>query len=214
MSLMTRGLLNAGVVLLALGLLNSPALAGDDPVFCDCSCSGYKELISWIDSRPTSAANLIDQCGASCANAWAVCEASDSGRLNGDPPATTNPSESQALGELLTRFLDGASSGDVAMHERFWADDLVYTSSAGQRYGKPELLAGLSSSQAETAPALVYSAEQVRIRFYDQLALLDFTLVATAEDDSQQRFLNSGVFKRNAGQWRAVNWQATRKAKP
>ena len=35
---------------------------------------------------------------------------------------------------LLNEFLAGASVNDVAMHERFWAEDLVYTSSGGERF--------------------------------------------------------------------------------
>lgn len=39
------------------------------------------------------------------------------------------------LEALLNRFLAGASVNDVATHDRFWADDLVYTSSNGTRLG-------------------------------------------------------------------------------
>ncbi len=47
------------------------------------------------------------------------------------------------LTELLNRFLDGASRNDIAAHERFWANDLVYTSSAGERTDKAAILASL-----------------------------------------------------------------------
>lgn len=208
MTLFARYLPGARAVLLTLatlGLLSGPTLADDNTGPCDCSCSGYQALLDRIDISPASAAGQIDQCGAGCAIAWARCEQA----------MPVGPNDTQAsLNTLLERFLSGASTGDVAMHERFWSDDLVYTSSAGQRYGKPELMAGLASSPAETEPTTVYSADQVRIRVYDQLALIDFTLVATATDASQQRFLNSGVLKQEGHQWRAVNWQATRKADP
>ena len=200
---------SSGVVLLTLGLLSSVTLAGNQTGQCDCSCSAYKGLIDQIDANPTLLATHVDQCGASCAIAWARCESSAAMALN-DQAAD----QQAALSNLLDQFLHGASSGDTSMHDRFWSDDLVYTSSSGQRYGKAELMAGLTSSQAQTTPALIYSAEQVRIRIYDQLALIDFILVATANGTGQQRFLNSGVLKHEGDQWRAVNWQATRKAEP
>ncbi|MGK7370350.1 MAG: hypothetical protein ACNS64_09040, partial [Candidatus Halalkalibacterium sp. M3_1C_030] len=37
---------------------------------------------------------------------------------------------------LLNQFLKGASENSIEMHDRFWAEDLIYTSSSGQRYGK------------------------------------------------------------------------------
>ena len=40
------------------------------------------------------------------------------------------------LTKLLKDFLAGAGRNDAAMHERFWADDLIYTASAGRRIGK------------------------------------------------------------------------------
>ena len=44
------------------------------------------------------------------------------------------------LTKLLKDFLAGAGRNDAAMHERFWADDLIYTASAGRRIGKPDIL--------------------------------------------------------------------------
>src|ERR1041384_8856655 len=42
------------------------------------------------------------------------------------------------LTKLLNDFLAGASRNDAAIHERFWADDLIYTRSAGRRVNKAE----------------------------------------------------------------------------
>ena len=39
------------------------------------------------------------------------------------------------LTKLLNEFLNGASHNDVTAHERFWADELIYTRSAGKRLG-------------------------------------------------------------------------------
>ena len=114
---------------------------------------------------------------------------------------------------LLNEFLAGASVNDVAVHERFWAEDLVYTSSGGERYGKQEILDGLRAEDAEAAePAVVYSAEDIRIRLYDDMAVVAFRLLGTAQGEPAEvaQYLNTGTFQKHEGEWRAVAWQATK----
>ena len=48
----------------------------------------------------------------------------------------------------MTEFLAGVSRNDAAVHDRFWADDLVYTRAAGERIGKADIL-----RDAKAAPA-------------------------------------------------------------
>jgi ketosteroid isomerase-like protein len=118
---------------------------------------------------------------------------------------------------LLRSFLDGASRNEIAAHERFWADELVYTSSAGERTNKPEILAGLRDAPDTPEEPLVYSAEDIRIRQYGDLAVVAFRLVgmpAGAAGKSPLHYLNTGTFLRRDGEWRAVAWQATREAEP
>ncbi|HWW74504.1 MAG TPA: hypothetical protein VNZ44_03860, partial [Pyrinomonadaceae bacterium] len=43
------------------------------------------------------------------------------------------------LTRLLNEFLAGAGRNDAAAHERFWAEDLVYTGSSGRRVGKADI---------------------------------------------------------------------------
>jgi hypothetical protein len=49
--------------------------------------------------------------------------------------------DAAALKALLEYFLEGASRNDVDVHDRFWADELIYTRSAGVRTSKAEILA-------------------------------------------------------------------------
>ena len=44
------------------------------------------------------------------------------------------------LTKLLNDFLAGAGRNDAAIHERFWANDLIYTASAGRRLSKQDIL--------------------------------------------------------------------------
>ena len=53
--------------------------------------------------------------------------------------AQTAPDAAE-LTKLLNDFLAGASRNDAAVHDRFWADDLIYTRSAGRRVNKAEVM--------------------------------------------------------------------------
>lgn len=115
-----------------------------------------------------------------------------------------------ALETLLNRFLAGASVNDAAMHDRFWADDLVYTSSNGTRFGKAQILEGLTAAGADD-PATTYGAEDVDIRLYGDTAVVAFRLLgAPSGHDGGAEFFNTGTFRKRQGEWRAVAWQATR----
>lgn len=120
----------------------------------------------------------------------------------------------------LDQFLAGAGNGDPTVHDRFWAEDLIYTSSSGERFGKAEIMAGFEANEEPATPdaAPIYSANDVEIRFEGHLALLTFTLLAETPGESEstiQRYYNSGVLRNSAEDgepphWQAMLWQATR----
>lgn len=127
-------------------------------------------------------------------------------------PFTPVADDRTELTELLAEFLDGATRNDPAVHNRFWADELIYTSSAGRRFGKTTLMEGINS-RGELAPAeinLVYSSEELEILLFGDVAVVAFILVGRSTEDTI-RFLNSGTFVKRDGIWQAINWQATRK---
>src|SRR5829696_7053398 len=76
--------------------------------------------------------------------------------------------DSAELTKLLKDFLAGASRNDPAVHERFWADDLIYTRSAGRRVNKAEILHDLRNEPAPKPgdPKTTYTAEDIRIQQY------------------------------------------------
>lgn len=78
----------------------------------------------------------------------------------------------------LAAFVEGAAASDAAVHDAFWAEELVYTSSSGTRFGKAKLMAGVHAS-GPADPADVeasYGARDVIVRLVGELGLLDFTL--------------------------------------
>jgi hypothetical protein len=117
------------------------------------------------------------------------------------------------LTALLAEFLDGATRNDAAIHNKYWADELIYTSSGGTRFGKAELMQSVTSRGMLKADEIdtVYSSEDVRIMQYGDTAVVAFVLVGRSGVDTK-RYLNSGTFVKRDGQWQAVNWQATIKA--
>lgn len=121
------------------------------------------------------------------------------------------------LTKLLNEFLAGASHNDAAMHERFWAEDVIYTGSAGRRRGKAEIMKDVRSAPAPKPgdPKTLYTAEDIRIQQYGNTAIVAFRLVATTEKDGKTEvtnYLNTGTFLKRKSKWQVVSWQATKAA--
>jgi ketosteroid isomerase-like protein len=128
--------------------------------------------------------------------------------------AQTAPDAAE-LTKLLNDFLAGASRNDPAAHERFWADDLIYTRSAGRRVSKAEIMKDVRSAPAPkpTDPKTVYTAEDIQIQQYGDAAIVAFRLVSTTDNGGSKQVannLNSGTFVKRNGKWQVVSWQSTR----
>ncbi len=132
--------------------------------------------------------------------------------------AQTAPDAAE-LTRLLREFLAGASRNDAAVHDRFWAEDLIYTGSSGRRVRKADILRDVRSAPAPKPgdAATTYSAEDVRIQQYGSTAIVAFRLVgATVKEGKTEiaNYLNSGTFLKRRGKWQVVNWQATKLPAP
>jgi hypothetical protein len=126
-----------------------------------------------------------------------------------------NGRDATELTLLLNEFLAGAGRNDAEIHDRFWAEDLIYTRSSGIRTNKPDLMKGVRSAPtAKPAdPVTVYTAEDIRIQQYGNTAVVAFKLVGTTTKSdgtkSVSNHLNTGTFVKRKGKWQAVAWQAT-----
>jgi ketosteroid isomerase-like protein len=130
-------------------------------------------------------------------------------------PAQTAP-DSAELTKLLNDFLAGASKNDIAMHDRFWADELVYTSALGRRKSKADIMRELQEETKSTPKpedgTAVYTAEDVRIQQYGDTAVVAFRLVATTDKAGTKtvaNYFNTGTFLKRNGKWQVIAWQAT-----
>jgi len=136
----------------------------------------------------------------------------------GSPPGAP---DAAPLTQLLKEFLAGAAHNDVAMHDRFWADELIYTRSAGQRLGKADILRGMKEEAAAPKKSdegtTTYGAEDIRILQYGTTAVVAFRLVATTTKGDKtevSHYFNTGTFVKRNDKWQAVAWQATKIPEP
>ena len=121
-----------------------------------------------------------------------------------------------AITKSLNDFL--TFNSDAAQHDRFWADDLVYTSSAGLVKTKAEIMKGFADATnpgaAKAESRSTYSAEDVLVRVYGDTAALTFRLVAKNVDGTVATYRNSGTLLHRQGKWQVVTWQATKEPAP
>ena len=88
----------------------------------------------------------------------------------------TSASDADDLTAMLHEFLAGASDGDVAAHDKFWSEDLIYTSSSGTRTNKAEIIEGMQQAAAaddpdDAGPSVVYTGEEVQVDVYGTTAV-------------------------------------------
>ena len=130
------------------------------------------------------------------------------------PTASAEDAVADELTALLHEFLAGASSSDPSVHERFWASELIYTSSNGTRTDKPSIIEAVSAAGdgGTDGPTTVYTAEDIQVNVYGETAVVAFRLIGTQQGDDAQvtQYFNTGTFIRRQDAWQAVAWQATR----
>ncbi|MEQ8927629.1 MAG: nuclear transport factor 2 family protein, partial [Fulvivirga sp.] len=109
------------------------------------------------------------------------------------------------LTNLVNEFLSKVDSKE--MHDRFWGEDLTYTSSSGTRFGKSTIMEGFSATEENenTEPGPTYSAEDIQVKILtDDVAVVAFKLVSLTSDGSITQYLNSGTFQKRKGQWKVT----------
>ncbi|MCA1826901.1 MAG: nuclear transport factor 2 family protein [Myxococcales bacterium] len=123
--------------------------------------------------------------------------------------AQPRPDGGTEIEGLLREFLSKVDRPE--MHARFWADDVIYVSATGNVRSKAEILKNVTegAAKAPSEPGPAFDAENVRVRQFGDVAVLNFRLVARAEGKATH-YRNSGVFVERDGRWQAVSWQATK----
>lgn len=117
---------------------------------------------------------------------------------------------------LLNAFIEG--SDQAQQHARFWADDLVYTSSSAEVTSKAEIMKEFEAAAASTpadaeaaaAPGSAFTAEDIVVRPYGEAAAVTFRLVEHVAEGGKVHYRNSGMLLLREGRWQVVTWQATK----
>src|SRR5262245_21084858 len=117
------------------------------------------------------------------------------------------------LKKLLHEFLSAAGRNDKAMFERFFADDLIYTRSAGVTINKGDIMKSLNEPPKPDDPKSEYDADGITVHEYGQMAVVNFRLIQNLEQDGKKEtnyYRNTGTFLKRNGKWQAVAWQSTK----
>jgi uncharacterized protein (TIGR02246 family) len=124
----------------------------------------------------------------------------------------TNSTEQQ-ITKMVRDFLAAVPRGDRQVFDNFFADDVIYTRSAGVTVNKPEIMKNIDV-RAANEPSATYEAEDITVHPYgDTLAVANFRLVMHTTRDGKQeitRLRNTGTFLKRNGKWQVVAWQSTR----
>jgi ketosteroid isomerase-like protein len=119
---------------------------------------------------------------------------------------------------LLREFMAGAGSGDRAIFEKFFADDVIYTRATGVVITKADIMQSLGKPAPASEGKSSYTAEDITIHEYGDTVIVAFRLEGrTVHDDGKvelAHYRNTGTFLRRNGRWQAVAWQATKISEP
>ncbi len=116
------------------------------------------------------------------------------------------------LTSRLNAFLDAAGRGDSEVFDRFFADDVIYTRSAGVTVDKAEIMKNLSRRD-DAGARNTFTADDVTIHDYGTTAIVNFRLVANSEKDGKtdtSHYRNTATFLKRDNGWQVVAWQSTR----
>jgi hypothetical protein len=151
---------------------------------------------------------LVAMALGTVASGWGQASGSKPKAAVSSEPATAQTSEQQVIA-LLREFLSKVS--DPAMHQRFWADDVVYTGSNGKFRAKTEIVENVRKGGLAKPgdPEPTFSAEDITTHVFGDTVVVAFRLVHHAGDTTES-YRNTGTFLRRNGQWQVVAWQATR----
>jgi ketosteroid isomerase-like protein len=128
------------------------------------------------------------------------------------PSATT-----RELTAMLNQFLQDAAVNNVSGFDRFFADDVIYTHSAGTVTNKSDIIKSVTAGAARpprTDRQTKFSAEDITIHEYPDTAIVAFRLVSdeerTGTPPTITNYRNTGTFLRRNGKWQVIAWQSTK----
>lgn len=116
------------------------------------------------------------------------------------------------LTQLVRDFLAAVPRGEHETFDAFFADDVIYTRSAGITVDKSEILRNIGV-RAANEPKATYEGDGFTVHAYGEMAVVNFRLVQHNQKDGKEEtnyFRNTGTFLKRHGKWQVVAWQSTR----
>ena len=127
------------------------------------------------------------------------------------PKASLSPADQAVVDEVtgvVRNFLAGVPRGEKKTFDDFFADDVIYTRSAGVTVTKPDIIRNIGV-RATTEPGATYDADDITVHPYGSMAVINFRLIQH-QGSQTNYFRNTGTFLKRNGRWQAVAWQSTK----
>jgi len=126
--------------------------------------------------------------------------------------ASNNGQVSRDVTRQLQDFLAAVPRNDKQVYDNFFADDVIYTRSAGVTIGKAEIMKNVGG-RAANGPAMTFEADNITVHPYGDMAVVNFRLVIHSQNNGKTETSynrNTGTFLKRNGKWQVVAWQSTR----
>jgi ketosteroid isomerase-like protein len=113
--------------------------------------------------------------------------------------------ESDTARELIKlnqELIDALARGDKAVVERIYADDFVRTSTQGEVFTKPQLLASLKAP--EDGVKIVYESKDIKVFDYGNAAVLVYLSIRHTDNKGEKSdflYRVTDTFVKRSGRW-------------
>jgi len=115
-------------------------------------------------------------------------------------------SDQSTLEKLNEQYIAAFMNSDVEWYRQHLAEDFVVIESDGTVLQKPAFL-----EQTARGPDVAeYNLDQVNIRFYGDVALVQATGLFTRKDGAKGLSRYTDIYSRQNGDWKCVSAQITR----
>jgi ketosteroid isomerase-like protein len=118
----------------------------------------------------------------------------------------------QQVTQTVRDFLAAVPKGEKQTFDNFFADDVIYTRSAGITVTKVDIIKNIDV-RAANDPTATYGADDFTVHVYGNMAVVNFRLIMHGQNGGKEEtayFRNTGTFLKRGGKWQAVAWQATK----
>jgi ketosteroid isomerase-like protein len=118
----------------------------------------------------------------------------------------------QQVTQRVRDFLANVPKNDPKVFQDFFADDVIYTRSAGVTVTKADILKNIDV-RATNEPQATFDADDFTVHPYGEMAVVNFRLIMHNTENGKPTtayFRNTGTFLKRNGKWQAVAWQATK----